>query len=429
MELTRPRGTRDFLFEEMKQRKQVESTLKRIFETYAYQEIKTPIFENLSLFTTKSGEEIVDQLYNFKDKGERELALRPELTAPVARLYMNEMQKNPKPIKMYYYGSCFRYERPQKGRFRQFWQFGCEMIGGKFPEADAEVITMAEHALSELGLNGFEIHIGHLGLLRGLLKEAQIDEMVQDHIMGLIDKGNPEELGEFLKTIEIDEDTEKILLMVIEMKGKSEILETVKSEVKGRELSLKALDEFSALLKTLDDFGMDNYVVNLGIARGLDYYSGMVFEIYVPKLGAQKQICGGGTYNLVETFGGEKVESTGFAFGFDRLMNALLHEDKEITISPSSDVFVAPISDSTRSKSFEIAQNLRKSGISTEVDLSRKKLKKILSYADNLGIKKVILIGERDLLEGKLTVKDMVSGEQELIPLEEVVKFIKNSLN
>ncbi|MCK9151741.1 histidine--tRNA ligase [Methanobacterium alcaliphilum] len=428
MELTRPRGTRDFLFEEMKQRKQVESTLKRIFEIYAYQEIKTPIFENLSLFTTKSGEEIVDQLYNFKDKGERDLALRPELTAPVARLYMNEMQKNAKPIKMYYYGSCFRYERPQKGRFRQFWQFGCEMIGGKFPEADAEVITMAHHALNELGLEGFEIHIGHLGLLRGLLKEAEVDESTQDHIMGLIDKGNVEELEIYLNNTQIDNATKNILLMVIEMKGNSNILDAVKEEIQGHELALKALHEFSDLLETLDDFGMDNYIVNLGIARGLDYYSGMVFEIYVPKLGAQKQICGGGTYNLVETFGGEKIESTGFAFGFDRLMNALLHENTDLGISTSSEVFVAPISNSTRGKSFEIAQNLRNAGISTEVDLARKKLKKILTYADNLGVKKVILIGEKDLLEGKLTVKDMKSRDQELISIEDVVNYIKNSL-
>ena len=126
MEFTRPRGTRDFLFEEMEERKKAESTLRHIFENYGYREIKTPLFEELKLFTTKSGEEIVDQLYNFKDKSDRELTLRPEITAPVARLYLNELEKTAtKPIKLYYYGSCFRYERPQKGRFRQFWQFGC----------------------------------------------------------------------------------------------------------------------------------------------------------------------------------------------------------------------------------------------------------------------------------------------------------------
>ena len=143
MEFNRPRGTRDFLFDEMRLRKEAESSLRNVFENYGYQEIKTPLFEELKLFTTKSGEEIVDQLYNFKDKSDREIALRPEITAPVARLYLNELQKTTsKPIKLYYYGSCFRYERPQKGRFRQFWQFGCELIGAKSPEGEGEVIAM-----------------------------------------------------------------------------------------------------------------------------------------------------------------------------------------------------------------------------------------------------------------------------------------------
>ncbi|MBU4548178.1 MAG: histidine--tRNA ligase, partial [Euryarchaeota archaeon] len=397
MELSRPRGTRDFLFEEMKQRKVVASTLKRIFENYAYQEIKTPIFENLSLFTQKSGEEIVDQLYNFKDKGDRELALRPELTAPVARLYMAHMQKSPKPIKMYYYGSCFRYERPQAGRFRQFWQFGCEMIGGKSPEADAEIIAMASHSLKELELEGFEIHLGHLGILRGILDEKNIPGKTQDHIMGLIDKGDPEFLQEFLQEVEIDTPTCEILLNIIEMKGGPAILDEVKEVLKSRDKSLKALNQLEELLETLAMFQMDDYVLNLGIARGLDYYSGMVFEIYVPSLGAQKQICGGGTYNIIETFGGEKIESTGFAFGFDRLMAALISQKKDLNLKVAADIFVAPISPKTRGAAFEIAQKLRYEGIATEVDLGRRKLKKLLSYADNLGVKKVVLVGERDL--------------------------------
>ena len=154
MEFERPRGTRDFLFEEMRERKEAENILRNVFENYGFGEVQTPnilrnvfenygfgevqtpLFEDLKLFTTKSGEEIVDQLYNFKDKGDRDLALRPEITAPIARLYLNELQKTSKPIKIFYYGSCFRYERPQKGRFRQFWQFGCELIGAKTPEGE-----------------------------------------------------------------------------------------------------------------------------------------------------------------------------------------------------------------------------------------------------------------------------------------------------
>ena len=152
MEFERPRGTRDFLFEEMRQRKEAENTLRRVFENYGFGEVQTPLFEDLKLFTTKSGEEIVDQLYNFKDKGGRDLTLRPEITAPISRLYLNEMQKSAKPIKLYYYGSCFRYERPQKGRYRELRQMGVELYGSKEPIADAEVISLGKNFLDELGI-------------------------------------------------------------------------------------------------------------------------------------------------------------------------------------------------------------------------------------------------------------------------------------
>ena len=204
MDIQRPRGTRDFLFDEMRLRKHVESTLRIIFEAYGYQEIKTPLFEDLALFTMKSGEGIMGQIYHFQDKGGRDLALRPELTAPVARLYINELQKKSKPIKMYYFGSCFRYERPQKGRWRQFWQLGCELIGGKSPESEAEIIAMAAHCLEELGLYDFEIHIGNLGIIRGILDEADVSKDEQDKIMAIVDKGEVEELKYILKEYEID---------------------------------------------------------------------------------------------------------------------------------------------------------------------------------------------------------------------------------
>ncbi len=428
MEIRRPRGTRDFLFKKMNKRKYVENTLKRVFETYGYSEIKTPIFEDLSLFTIKSGDEIKKQIYHFKDKGGRDLALRPELTAPVARLYIHKLQKKPKPIKMYYSGSCFRYERPQAGRWRQFWQFGCELIGGKSPEAEAEVITLSAHCLWELGLRDFEIHVGNLGILRGILKEAGVDGETQDHVMSIIDKGDVEELEVFLESLSIDEASHQILLLLIGMKGSRSLIEKVRRIIEGRDEALESLRDLERLLDTLEVFGLSDYVVNLGIARGLDYYSGMVFEIYVHGLGAQKQICGGGTYNLIEAFGGEHVESTGFAFGFDRVMAALEKQNIKIPIKNPVDVFVAPISNDTREEAFKIAQNLRKNSIPTDVDLSRKKLKKILSYADNLETKYVVLVGKRDLEQGKVTLKDMGSGEQELVHVDEIVQKLQEVL-
>lgn len=420
MEISRPRGTRDFLSKEMRQRKYVENTLRIVFENYGYGEIKTPIFEDLILFTKKSGEAIKEEIYHFKDKGNRDLALRPELTAPVARLYLNELQRQAKPIKMYYFGSCFRYERPQAGRFRQFWQFGCELIGGKSPEAEAEVIAMAAHCLDELGLKDYEFHIGNLGIIRSLLNDAEVPGGDQEKIMGLIDKGDVEELKNLLSNMNIVESLKEILLKLIGIKGHNEVIGEVRNIVKNCRGAFKSLDDLGELLNLLETFGFTNYIVNMGIARGLDYYTGIVFEIYVRGLGAQKQISGGGTYNLIEVFGGESVNSTGFAFGFDRVMEALKKQNAEIPVKGHVDVFVVALSPEMRDEAFKITQNLRKIGIKTDVDLARRKTKKILSYADNLGAKYAVLVGARDIDAGKITLKNMKSGEQELIAFEEL---------
>ena len=392
MEFERPRGTRDFLFEEMRQRKEVENTLRRVFENYGFGEVQTPLFEDLKLFTTKSGDEVVNQLYNFTDKGGRELTLRPEITAPIARLYLNEMQKTMKPIKLYYYGSCFRYERPQKGRFRQFWQFGCELIGAKSPEAEAEVIAMCSNAIEELGITTAEFNVNHLGIIRGLFNHFDIDEETQTAIMIVIDKGDKELLKESLigenPVIKDKPELNEVLFKLMDMVGDSSIISDIRELVSPYDEAQEALEEFEELIKTLEAFQVFNYKLNLGVARGLDYYTGIVFEVYVEGLGAQKQVCGGGTYSLIKLFGGEEVVSTGFALGFDRLINAIeeLTEPKEL--EPIVKAYVAAISPETRGKAFEIAQILRLADIPAEVDLSRKKFKKLLNYAN----KTVVLV-------------------------------------
>ena len=429
MEFTRPRGTRDFLFEEMRQRKQAEGTLRKIFESYGYQEIKTPLFEELKLFTTKSGEEIVDQLYNFKDKSDRELTLRPEITAPVARLYLNELEKTAvKPIKLYYYGSCFRYERPQKGRFRQFWQFGCELIGAKTPQGEAEVIALCSDAINSLGITTADVNINHLGIIRGLFKHFEISDETQREIMVVIDKGDKDLLIESLSgdepVIENDE-LNQILLKLIDLVGDKGIIPEVEDLIGPYDEPKEALEELKELISLLDAFKVENYTLNLGVARGLDYYTGIVFEIYVPELGAQKQICGGGSYSLVKVFGGQEVESTGFALGFDRLMNAVEELTEKEKLPSHLDIYVAPISKDMQTKAFEITQELRKNGIKADVDLNGKKFKKLMNYADKIKVPKMAIVGANDLAEGKITIKDMVSGEQELVDLDNIVSFIK----
>lgn len=431
MEFNRPRGTRDFLFDEMRLRKEAESSLRNVFENYGYQEIKTPLFEELKLFTTKSGEEIVDQLYNFKDKSDREIALRPEITAPVARLYLNELQKTTsKPIKLYYYGSCFRYERPQKGRFRQFWQFGCELIGAKSPEGEGEVIAMCNDSLNALGITSADININHLGIIRGLFKHFNIDTATQREIMVVIDKGDKELLEDSLigeNPLIDNEELNNVLIKLIDIVGDKTILKDIEELIESYEEPKEAYEQLKELVEVLENFGVDNYTINLGVARGLDYYTGIVFEVYIPELGAQKQVCGGGTYSLIKVFGGQEIESTGFAFGFDRLMNAIEELQEEKELESHIDVYVAPINDSVRGKAFEIAQILRRNGIRSDVDLNRKKFKKLMNHANNLKVKKVAIIGPKDLEENKITLKDMESGNQEQIAIDELVNTIKGN--
>ncbi|MCL7412462.1 MAG: histidine--tRNA ligase family protein, partial [ANME-2 cluster archaeon] len=195
MMIQKPRGTRDFLPDENRKRRFIETRLRQTAIQWGYNEIKTPTFEQIELFTVKSGEGILGELYNFKDKGGREMALRPELTAPVVRMYVNELQRASKPVKLYYFDNCFRYERPQKGRFREFWQFGAELIGSPRPEADAEVIALACRMLKDAGVDG-ELNVGHLGIIRTLF--TGLDAATQGQIMRLVDKKDDKGLEDYL---------------------------------------------------------------------------------------------------------------------------------------------------------------------------------------------------------------------------------------
>jgi len=185
MTIQRPRGTRDFLPAEAWRRSAARKAMQNVLERWGYQEIATPTFEHLELFTLKSGESVLEEIYSFKDKGGRDLALRPELTAPVMRMYVSELQNSPKPQRLYYFGSCFRYERPQKGRFREFWQLGAELIGGTKPDSEAEVIALADRILKSVNVKG-DIHVGYLGLVRSLLSKIGAEHRLA--LMRMIDK-------------------------------------------------------------------------------------------------------------------------------------------------------------------------------------------------------------------------------------------------
>lgn len=311
MKITKPRGTRDFLPEDMENRRYVENIIRDVVTKWGYSEIMTPTFEHLDLFTLKSGDAIVGEIYNFTDKGNREMALRPELTAPVMRMYVNEMQATPKPLKLFYFENCFRYERPQKGRYREFWQFGVELIGSRQADADAEVIALAMSILNALDIDG-KLNVGHLGIIRYILKELDIEQ--QSQIMRYVDKKDDMGLDDYLDNINAPADLRRNLFELIGISGEDAIIKA--KEITG---SIPELEAFRKIIELLDAYEI-KYTIDFGIARGLDYYTGMVFEIYAKDLGAQNQICGGGSYQLIQLFGGGDVPSTGFGIGFDRIM-------------------------------------------------------------------------------------------------------------
>ncbi len=406
MEIQRPRGTRDFLPDEMARRKHVENKLREVAVRWGYGEIKTPTFEHIELFTLKSGEGILGEIYNFKDKGEREIALRPELTAPVVRMYIEELQRSPKPVKFFYFDNCFRYERPQKGRFREFFQFGVELIGSARPEADAEVIALAVEMLNNVKVAG-DLHVGHLGIVRTLLKDIRPEH--QSKIMRLVDKKDDIGLEEFLDEIAAPPDIRSRLFRLIGLRGINAVHEA--REMVG---DIEAISQFESLLELLEVYGLP-YQVDLGIARGLDYYTGMVFEIYCEGLGAQNQVCGGGSYRLAQLFGGEDTPSTGYAIGFDRIMEIC-------ELKPEVKKRIVVISfDDTRKEAVAIARALREH-TTAYIDVMGRRFKDQISYANTTGASHIVIVGKNELEAGKVALKDMKTGEQELVAVEDVVK-------
>jgi histidyl-tRNA synthetase len=375
----------------MRRRRFVESRFRDVAERWGYREVVTPAFEPLELFTLKSGEAIVEELYSFEDKGGRPLALRPELTAPVARLYVNELQSAPKPLKLYYFGDCFRYERPQSGRYRQFWQFGIELIGSALPEADAEVIALAHEMLRSAALDA-DIHVGSLDVLRAVF--CDLDDETCALAMRLIDKGDFDHLGE--------------------LPGGDRAIDLITAEDPLSEAqTVVTQDHLMRVLELLDTLAV-SYTVDFGIARGLEYYTGIVFEAYAGALGAQNQVLGGGSYRLAHLFGGENVPSTGFGIGFDRIMDVVnppIPELPRLLVVPTDDA---------RTYALRVAKELR-SRVSTDIDVMGRTVRAQLTYANSAGFNYAVIIGKNEMQTSKLTLRNLRTGEQESLNVQQII--------
>ncbi len=386
----------------MESRRNVEGTMREVARRWGYQEVCTPEFEDLDLFTMRSGDGIIEEMYIFEDKGGRKLALRPEITASIIRMYINEAKVTPKPIRWCYFADCFRYERPQKGRYRQFWQFGVELIGADTALGDAEVVMLADDMLNSTGVT-YELKIGHLTFMKKLLKD--VEPKIQRKVMGHLDKKDFDGLKTTIENIG-NTDLYNSLIALVNCQDLKEAF-----EIAG---PIPEKDRIEQTINLLNVSGI-KYGFNFGIARGLDYYTGLVFESFAQNLGSENQILGGGAYRLAHLFGGDDIASCGFAIGFDRVMVSLgeIKRIKETVVGVVS-------TNEGRQRAIEVAREFRNAGIRTEMNIMDRGIGAQISHASK-SADYVVVIGQREVESGNVTLKNLHTGKQKTVDLPEAI--------
>ncbi|WP_018661067.1 histidine--tRNA ligase [Heyndrickxia acidiproducens] len=414
-----PRGTQDILPGEVEKWNYIENKAKEICQNYQYHEIRTPIFEHTELFQKGVGDttDIVQkEMYTFTDRGGRSLTLRPEGTASVARSYIeHKMFGNAnQPVKLYYNGPMFRYERPQAGRFRQFVQFGVEALGSEDPAIDAEVISLAMEIYKQFGLKNLKLVINSLGD-----KESRIA-----HREALINHFKPH-IGEFCS--DCQNRLEKNPLRILDCKKDHDhpLMKSAPSIIDYLNAGSKAyFDQVLSFLQALDI----EYEVDPALVRGLDYYYHTAFEIMsnAEGFGAITTLCGGGRYNgLIQEMGGPETPGIGFAFSVERLIAALNAEGVELPAAHDVDCYVVSIGDETKMAAFNMLHALREAGFSADKDFLGRKVKAQFKAADRVHAKFVAIIGEDEIRQNKANVRNMATGEQKALPLDGFVEAFK----
>ncbi|RLJ07776.1 MAG: histidine--tRNA ligase [Candidatus Aenigmatarchaeota archaeon] len=418
-----PRGTRDFFPEEMIKREYVFNTVKAVFERFGFLPTETPAFESWELLAKKGGG-IKEEIYYFKDKGERELSLRFDLTVPLARIIASNPQI-PKPFKRYQIGRVWRYDRPQAGRFREFWQADIDIIGSERTDADAECVAVGYESLKSLGLKDFIIKINNRKVLNGIMDVLDIEN--QTEVLRVLDK--KEKIGEKDVEKELKEligNKTKNLLKLIKTKGKLEdIIKQAKNRLENSSLAVSGLEELEELVSLSRVYGVKGLEIDFSLARGLDYYTGPIFEVVLKD--KKESIAGGGRYDgLIESCGGRPTPAVGFSLGIERIYEAMISKNLFRTPKTKTKVFVACVDDSVKKNVIEVSQKLRKEGVCVQTDVMGRDLKKQLEFADKNGIPFVILIGEEEVKQKLLTVKEMSKRTQTKASIEKVIEIVKN---
>lgn len=424
------RGMRDLLPEDVAKLNYVKSMVRKLFQLYGYKEILTPTLELFSLLAAKSGKDIRQRMYVFTDLGGRRVALRPEMTAPVARFYINNMTSYPKPLRLGYIVNCFRYDEPQYGRYREFWQGGFELIGSKEPESDVEILEIADSLLKRLGFSNHYIKINHIGVIRELLEYEGISEDDQNRIFTLLDKGKLMDALNLLKELGASSRFMETAKSLFSLKGfnYNEILIEVEKLLIDYEDALTAFENFKQILDLSEKCGLTGRLfVDFSFARGLEYYTGMIFEAYAPPV--RVALGGGGRYDkLIELFGGEPTPAVGYSPGLDRIVLAM--DELKIPFKQEwyARVFVIPVNEKVKSEAVEIAYKLRSFDISAELEVMNRSLKRALSYASNMKFTHAIIVGEKELLKGEIVLRNLERNVQYVVTLEEAIRLLREKL-
>ena len=414
MKFQKVKGTVDYYPEDMSTRNQIFDSLKRTAASFNFMEIEPAALESMKLLTCKSGEEIKKQIFVLEKRSKEEIGLRFELTASMARMFVKKQKCIQKPVKWFALSRMWRYEQPQAGRLREFYQLSAELFGSAKPQADAEVISFLIKCLTDLGLTekDFVVRLNNRKLIHGMLLDFIQKEKIED-VFSEIDKVSKLQRGVIegnLRDLGIDDDQIESVFDII-------LTEDIENIEPKNNLAKEGLNELALILNNVDSKFVE---LDLTTVRGLAYYTGTVFEIF-DRGGKLRSIAGGGRYdNMVKIFGGEPSPAVGFGIGLATLN--LLLEEKGILPKPDTgcDYFIAPVSIDVVDDSAKIAAKLR-TRFRVEMDLMGRKLGKQLAYADSIGAKNAIIIGEDELKSGKLKVRNLSSGEEKKCTVDELI--------
>jgi len=415
------RGMRDLLTEDAAILNFIISKARETAQLYGYKEVITPVVEQLELLSAKSGEEIRQRMFIFKDLGERDVALRPEFTASIARLATTALRIEPKPLRIFSVGSVYRYDEPQRGRYREFWQSNFELIGSSNPEADAEAIILTNRVMKATGLQGYSFKIGNIGVIRGVLNQENVNDTVQNAVLQRMDK---KEYDEAFKLID-NEKCRSLLQELLMLKGRTplETAEKIRACVAGYAEAEAAANNLLEILSLVTASKCPVSAVEPAFARGLEYYTGVIFEVNVPELDIA--LGGGGRYDkLIEVFGGEPTPAVGVAHGLDRIAIALQAQKTILQMGPTKTAVVIPVSQDLKTEALKISQVLREAGVSVEFEVMGRKMGKALEDADRRKVDYAVIVGEKEFKDDAVVLRDLTKREQFTVKIVELPRKI-----